>query len=467
VGHFQYEEDFMPDNYCDPIETCPDLDGQLLIEQTLHGPPLAVSEGLDIGDLNANVALRPYFRFRYSQRWNTKELCRGPIRSVLGLGPSETMTLETRQVEQVDFVRLVQETTERSEVVSTSGPAALMENGIGTAIQSAAYLILPTITARRFGSFLEDLGETLGGVVGGPLGAAVGGWAGDAIDGWIGGDGGGGDGTGNGATQDAVDQVLESVTRSQSERVLTETTTSRSSLFERTVQRTFTNPYKRRSLQLRFIPVFRHFDVVTVFFEFEHGLVANVHAPTFAGGQLSARIGDFVQRHVTDPRIVAVSSAELGIPDSPTNDVRAAAGEAGTLLATHLNANNDFYAKRYIKHLEARRDLAKLRAPVLSVLEARESGGIDAQATSMDDIRGALRWSKTRVQGRSIYTPFAPPEIVSKALPGTPNRYRDSIHRLDQFRLKRVETHRDVHLFAGTIIEPAPGDCTLPKVSTK
>ena len=460
----------MPDNYCDPIDTCKDLDGQLLIEQTLQGPALALGGDIGIGDLTASVALRPYFRFRYSQRWNTKELCKGPIRSVIGLAPAETMTVETRQVEQVDFVRLVQETSERSEVVSTSGPAALMEDANGTAVQSSSFLVLPVITANRFGSFWETVGEIagaiVGGAVGGPIGAGVGAWVGGAVGGWIGGDGGGGDGTGNGATQDAVDQVLESVTRAQSERVLTETTTSRSSLFERTVQRTFTNPYKYRALQLRFIPVFRHFDVVTVFFEFEHGLVANVHAPSFAGGQLSARLGDFVQSRVTDPRIVAVASAELGMQGSPsTNDVRGLAGEAGTPLVTHLNANSEFYAKRYIKHLEARRDFMSLHAPVLTVLEAREGGGIDVQATNMEDIRGSLRWSRTRVQGRSIYTPFAAPEIVSKALPGIPAEYLEALNRLDKFRLKRVESHRDVHLFVGTIIEPAPGQCVLPNVA--
>ena len=83
----------------------------------------------------------------------------------------------------------------------------------------------------------------------------------------------------------------------------------------------------------------------------------------------------------------------------------------------------------------------------------------------MEDIRGSLRWSRTRVQGRSIYTPFAAPEIVSKALPGIPAEYLEALNRLDKFRLKRVESHRDVHLFVGTIIEPAPGQCVLPNVA--
>ncbi|MGB5082403.1 MAG: hypothetical protein WBO23_16875, partial [Burkholderiales bacterium] len=182
----------MADNYCDALKACEGLDGRLLIEQTLQGPPLAIGGDIGIGDLTARVALRPYFRFRYSQHWIPKELCKGPIRSVLGLAPSEAMTLETRQVEQVDFVRLVQETSERSEVVSTSGPAALMEGGgDGSGFRPTSFMCFPTITADRFGSFWETVGEiggaVVGAVVGGPIGAGVGAWVGGAIGGWIGG----------------------------------------------------------------------------------------------------------------------------------------------------------------------------------------------------------------------------------------------------------------------------------------
>jgi hypothetical protein len=368
-------------------------------------------------------------------------------------------------VEQVDFVRLVQETSERSEVVSTSGPAALMEGGDGSGYRSTSFVCFPTITADRFGSFWETIGEVggavVGAMVGGALGAGVGAFVGGAIGGWLGGDGSGGAGSGNDSTQGAIDQVLESVTRAQSERTLTETTTSRSSLFERTVQRTFTNPYKDRSLQLRFIPVFRHFDVVTVFFEFEHGLVANVYAPKFAGAALSARLGDFVQRYIVDPRIAATASAELGIQEQPAGAKGRPAAGASPLTA-HLNANSEFYAKRYLKHLELRRDLMSLHAPVLGALAAR--GGKQAKVSEIDDIVRSLRWSRTRVQGRSIYTPFAPPDIVAKALPGITADYVKGIERLEKFKLKRVERRRDVHLFAGTIIEPAAGECELLKV---
>jgi hypothetical protein len=449
----------MANPYCDPIGTCTNLEGRLLIEQTLQGPPLALGGDIGIGDLAGQVVLRPYIRFRYEQYWNPKELCRGPIRSVIGLAPSETMSLETRQVEQTDFVRLVQEVSERSEVVSTSGPAALME-AEGGARMTSAFLSLPVVVADKFGSFWETLGEVAGTVVGaavgGPIGAVVGNWVGGAVGGWIGGDGNGGEGSGNGSTMGTVDQVLESVTRTSSERVLSETTTSRSTLFERTVTRTFTNPYRDRALQLRFIPVFRHFDVVTVFWEFEPGLVTNVFAPSFRGTMLSARLGDFVQRHVTDPRIVATSTADLGIQEQQPVASRRAAAAAASPLVEHLNANGEFYAKRYLKHLDLRRDVATLQEPVVNTLAQRER----VSPNELGDVGRALRWSRARVQGKSIYTPFAPPNVLREALPGG-GEIGSAFERLQRFLLRRVEHHKDVHLFAGTVIEPAPGECVL------
>ena len=449
----------MTDSYCDPIDACTNLEGRLLVEQTLQGPPLAIGGDIGIGDLTGRVALRPYIRFRYQQYWNPMELCRGPIRSVIGLAPSETMSLETRQVEQTDFVRLVQEVSERSEVVSTSGPAALMEADGGGRMTSA-YLALPVLVADKFGSFWETVGEisgaAIGAAVGGPIGAAVGTWVGGAVGGWLGGDDGGGDGSGNGSTMDNVDQVLESVTRTNSERVLSETTSSRSTLFEQTVTRTFTNPYYDRALHLRFIPVFRRFDVVTVFWEFEPGLVTNVFAPRFRGTELTARLGDFVQRHVTDPRIVATSTAELGIQEQPVATRQA---RTAPPLVEHLNANGDFYAKRYLKHLELRRDVTTLQEPVLNTLAQRERVEPDA----LGDVGRALRWSRARVHGKSVYTPFAPPAILRDALPGG-KKIGPAIERLDRFRLRRVERHKDVYLFAGTVIEPAAGECVLTDV---
>jgi hypothetical protein len=200
--------------------------------------------------------------------------------------------------------------------------------------------------------------------------------------------------------------------------------------------------------------VFRHFDVVTVFWEFEPGLVVNVFAPKFRSGDLSARLGDFIQRHVSDPRIVATASAELGIQEQPVLKGRAAARVASPLME-HLNANGEFYTKRYLKYLELRRDLSALHAAVLGGLARREG----TKPRDLDDMGRSLRWSRTHVQGESIYTPLAPPEMV-KAVPGLDN-YQKACQRLEKFRLKRVERHKDVHLFAGTVVEPAPGDCVL------
>ena len=445
----------MPEQFCEPYEQCPKLDGRLLINQTLQGPSLAVPGDIGIGDLAGRGVLRPYCHFMYLVRWIPQEACHAPVRSVIGLAPGETMTLETRQVEQVDFTRLVQNAVETSEVVTTSGPASQMRDREGLDISDATWLA--TRHVDRFGSLLEVVGAVAGAIVGGPIGAGVGAWLGGAIDNWLGGGGDGGAGSGNDDAQNAVDEVLETVTHSESQRTVTETTTSRSSLFERTVSRTFINPYRDRSLQLRFVPVFRRFEVQTVFFRFYHGFVLEVLQPRFRAARLSARLGDFIQRQVADPRIVAVASAELGLQD----DVQMRKGaRAASPLTEHLNANADFYAGRYLRHLDARRDLGALQPGVLDALNKTVGKSVKG------DKQNALLWSRAQVRGKGIYVPLAGGKVTSEALgmQRADKPYLEALERIEKFRLRPVVRKRDVHLFMGTHIEAVAGECTLADV---
>src|SRR5262249_8060102 len=58
--------------------------------------------------------------------------------------------------------------------------------------------------------------------------------------------------------------TVETVNRSESQHTASEsTTTSQTAETIQSLTRTFSNPYPDRSLQLRFIPVFRHFEVRT------------------------------------------------------------------------------------------------------------------------------------------------------------------------------------------------------------
>src|SRR5437867_2691675 len=152
----------MAEDYCGPYVQCAQLDGRLLINQTLHGPALADPGDIGIGDLKGRGVLRPYVRFVYEQRWNVKESCQAPVRSIIGLAPGETMKLDTRQVEQFDFTRMVQDASEQSEVVTTSGPASQMRD-VSTSMSQV--ISLPVRVADRFGSFWEIAGAVVGAVV--------------------------------------------------------------------------------------------------------------------------------------------------------------------------------------------------------------------------------------------------------------------------------------------------------------
>src|SRR4051812_42840064 len=103
--------------FCESLGACEALDGRLLITRTMDGPPLSVSEDLALGEFALDRAgLRPYVRLGFEQNWIPRELCLGPVRSVLGLAPGEEIVTEVRTVESQEFTSLVQRAMESSEV---------------------------------------------------------------------------------------------------------------------------------------------------------------------------------------------------------------------------------------------------------------------------------------------------------------------------------------------------------------
>src|SRR5215212_8810317 len=98
----------MAEDFCMLFPQCDDLDGKLLINRTLQGPPLAREEGeLPFGTMTMRGAeMRPYLDLSFLQKWIVKEACYGPVRSVMGLAPGETVTIDVARREQVDFASL-------------------------------------------------------------------------------------------------------------------------------------------------------------------------------------------------------------------------------------------------------------------------------------------------------------------------------------------------------------------------
>ena len=452
----------MAESYCDPYEPCEDLDGRLLINRTMEGPPLARDEGeLPLGALSMQGgALHPYFHLFYEQRWNAKEPCYGPVRSVMGLAPGETVTIEVRQREQTDYVRTVQTAFESSEVSTTTRRHG--RELIDTDYEGSGVELWPI--SWRKGSFWEDAWD----VVTAPIQAGVdvangiidGVQAGiDAIFGDGGGGGGGGGGsTGNSKTLDAIDETLSTVQRSESQSSRTDTTTARTVAVERSITRTFSNPDHDRSLELRFIPVFRRFEVVTFLWKVDYGLLLHAGRVKFPPRGMGSAFGDFLQRRVTDPRIVSVANAELGLDDELRSGARSSA------VGEHLNANASLYTGRFLRHLEDQRAHGELAQPIVQLL------GESAQRTARGrsaapGIRSALEWSKMQVRDENVYVPLTDPDNMVSALGKSAKvvdlgkRLNDTI--LDRGWLDKFVRTRNVHLFMGTKIEAVAGTCVL------
>jgi hypothetical protein len=451
----------MAENYCDPYAECTDLDGRLIINRTIEGPPLARDEGeLPLGSLSMDGgSIHPYFNLFYQQQWIAKEACYAPVRTVMGLAPGETVTTEVRQREQTDFVRTVQTAMESSEVSTNTrrhGRELIETEYEGNSVEMSPISAI-------FGSFLEDAWD----VVTAPVRAGV-----DIVNGVI--DGaqkgidaifGGGDdagappgsqGAANSKTLDVIDETLSTIQRSESQSSRTETTTSRTVAVERSISRTFSNPYQDRSLELRFIPVFRHFEVVTTLFRVDFGVLLHAGRVKFPARGMGSAHGDFLQRRVVDPRIVSVANAELGLDD----DVRGARTSA---VADHLNANASLYTGRFLRHLDDQRATRELSQPVLALL-----GG--AQPTRLarrnaPSIARALEWSKLQVRDQTVYVPLTDRTNLVGALGdrapvvGLGTKLGDTIQ--NPAWLKKFVRRRDVHLFMGTHIEAVAGMCVL------
>jgi hypothetical protein len=95
----------MAENYCELFKQCEDLDGRLLIDRTIAGPALAVEDGeMPFGVMSMQGgSLHPYARVSYTQKWVARDACYGPVRSVMGLAPGETITTEVRTRDQDDW----------------------------------------------------------------------------------------------------------------------------------------------------------------------------------------------------------------------------------------------------------------------------------------------------------------------------------------------------------------------------
>jgi bifunctional DNA-binding transcriptional regulator/antitoxin component of YhaV-PrlF toxin-antitoxin module len=262
-------------DYCAPFAECTGLDSRLLINRTVYGPALAIQLAeipfgpvvLDGASLHSSVT------WSYEQTWSAREACCGPVRSVFGLAPGETVTLEVRRREEVEVTDLVQSAMESSEVrTRLQGERRPRPSDARTKDQLKEQMEkireMQTIAAKSMSSpFLEFI---IAAAVADEVSDAVAGSDDERKDKFVDQvsqmhehENGSGAGTINGDTLASIDSILERVEVSESRNSFAETRTSEKTVTEQMLRRTFSNPYRDRTLELRFIPVFRRFEVRT------------------------------------------------------------------------------------------------------------------------------------------------------------------------------------------------------------
>jgi hypothetical protein len=474
---------------CDPLAPCNDLDGTLLVRRAVYGPQLTFNPDQPslAGLSTRGAALRGVLDLLFEVRWRSTGLCQGPATSVMGLAPGEVVTVGLRTRRVRTFSSLVRDAAESSRSSSHTEREAGPPRGgnIGAVIGGIVGAIAEQAGTSPAGQFVDKLAEQIGGSVGrgvaqigkgaeraaenaidlipifvskfgslfgdalGAIGGAVGGVVGaiagignaaadavsDLVDNVVGGAAGGGPAAGLVGTVQQIEEVVDTVERSESESHLRETSVTTTTESEQTIQRTFGNPYLDRSLELRFMPVYHRFEVTIVPKAARAGLATVVAEADSSQRPVAAQPG-FANLRAT------VASGALAASATPS--VR------GAFAASVKGGDED-----------------TLRVPMVSLLQ---------RATSVEDARRSVRidqglsWERTDARGSAVHVPLAESDVVRRAwgLRGrVAERLQDALGRLSPDVLGRLFPQpnvRVVHVFAGVHVEAVPGTCVLPDI---
>lgn len=476
----------MADELCETFPLCQGLDARLLFNRTVTGPAFALDLAeIPFGPVSLDGAsLHPSVTWTYGQTWSAREVCRGPIRSVFGLAPGETATLTVRRRQEVDLKKMVQRvvdsSTEKSrlegEPRQTSGGGGVSDEQASD-IDKARYeealrdqmadVELEKIKHMKGSSFWEDLAEPFVEAAKAVTEAispseeeAKHAYA-DSVATMHEHESGAAAGTINGDTLGSIDNVLNRLQTSESNHSLTETTSSERTVEEQSLQRVFVNPYRDRSLQLRFIPVFRRFEVITQLVKSEPGLFLNPGAVNFGTENVRPKLSDFIARRV-NPSIITASLVDVGEEDDGQGVRR------GSAVKEHLRAHRAVYTRQFIHYLHNRGDRSTLLSPFAALLGgiARRSARANA-APASPGLAQAFAWSRAGVRADGIHVPLAALEnslsVFSKA---AATRLGKAINStvLNPTWLKKWISTKSVHVFIGTHIEAVAGECVLPDV---
>lgn len=449
----------MADDYCAAFEHCKIPAGRVTFVLSLMGRRLTtLPHPVQLPGMHIpRTMLCPYLRITFEQVWEPKEVCNGPIRSVMGLAPGESVVTEIRQIEQLSYTSIVRNAFESSETTSFTRPAYAMDEGRSNSI----FFKPGMITAFGSISFGAIAGAFAGAALAGPIGAVVGAWAGNAVQEFASG------GSGEAQVADAVDQNLASISRTQTQYTATENTRTQSSSTERSMSRAFTNPYHDRGLDLRFIPVFRHYEVTTSIIRIEIGLSFVLDRPQFDQNFISAKLGPMLDVRLLDPRIRALVELDLGVElpqgpgTAPKNTFFQTTPNRQRLIAEHLNTNAECYGKLALANIFSRGDATLVTDHAADCIAATIK---DASAA----VTGALSWNAANVVDNCVFLPISDLAMMAK-WPGFKGQDIAALKNFPPYGSTAPTPlcggHlRDVHLYLGARIEPAPGECVLQNV---
>jgi hypothetical protein len=407
---------------CTPFAECGDLDSRVLFQRSVYGPPVVSDPGsLPFGALAIQgAAVRPYVDLHFELRWVPRDLCLGPISSVMTLAPSEAVTIATRTEHRTSFTDLVRSATDSSSVSthtrqgpepppapiylfgqpgggaggqiadpfgqttsgvvgavlagSSPGSSPIFGGGLamGNAKSSPQARARDTVElrpmyAKGYGSFFSDIEDAVVAIGTGGASIAVDAVAGGLSEVVKNGVGSAGQpGAAVGATISAIAEVIDSISRSESQTHLSETTHSVEDTTSTSVVRTFSNPYRDRTLQLRFMPVFRRFDAAVSIVRARLGLAMTCGHLDFTTTNIGSRYAHVLATAIDEPNLVRVAGAEIG---GASADFHPGTG----VLQDHLQANAAMYTKRFLHATAQARDEETLHGAFSELLSRNTS----------------------------------------------------------------------------------------------
>jgi hypothetical protein len=421
--------------FCDPYEVCKDLDGRLVINRTLTAPPLA-DVGGDLGfqissAKISSVRMLPYAKAMFTQTWRAKEACIGPARTILGLAPSEELVFEQRTVRQFDFSSVI---TRNQEFSSTFGYENRTETeDIQTSVNSTSTSTTDTDTV--------DLG---------PLGT------------W---------GSGGNADVRTIEEVIERTTRSLREILVsvsstqvnglsTEISSSTSVMTETSLSRRIVNPMNNRTMELRFHPVFRTFEVETTFDGWVFGMLLRPKLTFDREFVLANR--NFIERVIPASRLAPEAQyIEPGpLPMQPIFSRATSDDTHG--IAAELNAAERRNTRRFMLHTRNLEGVGGFRRLATAALSAQpQRKGVRMQIP----MEGAFALDQLKVVGNDVEMPTRSVDLYKQVvpLPQWQIALMNSLSSEETLRRFKAQFSfkADVKMFIGTHLEAVPGTCVL------